>query len=338
MRKSFITFCLSLALMPASLVPTATAQERRDKEQTYVLETPYEVEKIAQPASKHVKNVILMIGDGMSLMHVYSAWTANRGKLWLENCPVTGLSKTYCANRLITDSGAGGTALATGHKTNYHMVGVDPSGKPLESLATLANKKGLSSGIAVTCRLWDATPADFCCHNVDRDNEAEIVADYVTCGVDYVFGGGAKLFENRTDGRDSRTDSFHGRIRLVPLSRHAGDVEKLRARIQDERGKTMSVIKTTDKNGVIAVAQDGTPATGAMIDEWCASWDAGRLPDGYSVEGPTQVGRPPLHGERMSSITVRITHAQKDALEREARRAGISMSAYVRDVLSARTA
>ena len=66
------------------------------------------------------------------------------------------------------------------------MVGVDPEGKPLESLATLANKKGLSSGIAVTCRLWDATPADFCCHNTDRDAEAEIVADYVNCGVDYV--------------------------------------------------------------------------------------------------------------------------------------------------------
>lgn len=143
-----------------------------------------------------------MIGDGMSLMHMYSAWTANRGKLWLDNSQYTGLSKTYCANRLITDSGAGGTALATGHKTNYHMVGVDPEGKPLESLATLANKKGLSSGIAVTCRLWDATPADFCCHNTDRDAEAEIVADYVNCGVDYVFGGGSKLFENRADGRD----------------------------------------------------------------------------------------------------------------------------------------
>ena len=144
-----------------------------------------------------------MIGDGMSLMHMYSAWTANRGKLWLDNSQYTGLSKTYCANRLITDSGAGGTALATGHKTNYHMVGVDPEGKtPWNPLATLANKKGLSSGIAVTCRLWDATPADFCCHNTDRDAEAEIVADYVNCGVDYVFGGGSKLFENRADGRD----------------------------------------------------------------------------------------------------------------------------------------
>ena len=46
------------------------------------------------------------------------------------------------------------------------------------------------------------TPADFCCHNKDRDAEAEIVADYVNCSADYVFGGGAKLFENREDGRD----------------------------------------------------------------------------------------------------------------------------------------
>ena len=166
-------------LLSGMIVPEAAAQSRRDKEQTYVLEKPYEVKKLVPPTGKKIKNVILMIGDGMSLMHMYSAWTANRGKLWLDNSQYTGLSKTYCANRLITDSGAGGTALATGHKTNYHMVGVDPEGKPLESLATLANKKGLSSGIAVTCRLWDATPADFCCHNTDRDAEAEIVADYV---------------------------------------------------------------------------------------------------------------------------------------------------------------
>mgnify|MGYP003288138348 CR=1 FL=1 len=177
MRRTTLSVLSSLAiLLSGMIVPEAAAQSRRDKEQTYVLEKPYEVKKLVPPTGKKIKNVILMIGDGMSLMHMYSAWTANRGKLWLDNSQYTGLSKTYCANRLITDSGAGGTALATGHKTNYHMVGVDPAGKPLESLATLANKKGLSSGIAVTCRLWDATPADFCCHNTDRDAEAEIVA------------------------------------------------------------------------------------------------------------------------------------------------------------------
>lgn len=182
---------------------SASAQNSRtDKVQTYVMKNPYEVEKIEAPKGKKVKNVILMIGDGMSLMHVYSAWTANHGKLYLENCPVVGLSKTYCANKLITDSGAGGTAMAIGKKTNYHSVGVDAEGQPQPSLITLAKEKGLSAGVAVTCRLWDATPADFCCHNTDRDKEEEIIADYVDCGADYVVGGGAAKFVNRKDGRD----------------------------------------------------------------------------------------------------------------------------------------
>ena len=180
----------------------ANAQDKKDKEQTYIMECPYEVQNITPPQGKKVKNVILMIGDGMSLMHMYSAWTANRGKLYLDNCQAVGLSKTYCANRLITDSGAGGTAMATGQKTNYHSVGVDTLGHPLKSLVDLANAKGKSTGIAVTCRLWDATPADFCCHNVDRDKEEEIIADYVNSPADYVFGGGARLFEKRKDGRN----------------------------------------------------------------------------------------------------------------------------------------
>ena len=184
------------SIMSDAIVGNGVAQNSRtDKVQTYVMENPYPVEKIVPPTGTKVKNVILMIGDGMSLMHVYSAWTANRGKLYLENCEVTGLSKTYCANKLVTDSGAGGTAMAIGQKTNYHSVGVDVNGNPPPSLIKLA-------GVAVTCRLWDATPADFCCHNTDRDNEDEIIADYVNCEADYVVGGGAKKFENRKDGRN----------------------------------------------------------------------------------------------------------------------------------------
>lgn len=203
MKKRMWNYCLTAVLSAAILLPANMwGQDRRDKEQTYVMEQPYEVSKITPPSGKKVKNVILMIGDGMSLMHVYSAWTANRGKLFLDNCQTVGLSKTYCTNRLITDSGAGGTAISTGQKTTYHSVGVDPSGQPIPSLIDLAAAKGKSTGIAVTCRLWDATPADFCCHNADRDAEAEIVTDYVNSPVDYVFGGGAKLFENREDGRD----------------------------------------------------------------------------------------------------------------------------------------
>ena len=128
----------SILLVSALVLTFKPAAAQNDKPQTYICEKPYEVEKITPPQGKKVRNVILMIGDGMSLMHVYSAWTANHGRLWLENAQFTGLSKTYCTDRLITDSGAGGTALATGHKTRYHAVGVDPDGKPLTTLCDVA--------------------------------------------------------------------------------------------------------------------------------------------------------------------------------------------------------
>lgn len=195
LRKIFASAVLALC------VHSANAQYNMPT-QTFTYEHPYAVEKLQAPKGKKVKNVILMIGDGMSLMHVYTAWSANRGKLWLENAQATGLSKTWAVKKLVTDSGSGGTSLATGVKTVYHAVGVDPEGKPLTSLVDVAKELGKDAGLAVTCRLWDATPCDFCCHNIDRDKEEELVGDYPTSGVDFVFGGGAQKFTNRKDGRD----------------------------------------------------------------------------------------------------------------------------------------
>lgn len=195
LRKIFAAAVLALC------VHSANAQYNMPT-QTFTYEHPYAVEKLQAPKGKKVKNVILMIGDGMSLMHVYTAWSANRGKLWLENAQATGLSKTWAVKKLVTDSGSGGTSLATGVKTVYHAVGVDPEGKSLTSLVDVAKELGKDAGMAVTCRLWDATPCDFCCHNIDRDKEEELVGDYPTSGVDFVFGGGAQKFTNRKDGRD----------------------------------------------------------------------------------------------------------------------------------------
>ncbi len=192
----------SLAAAALVLCATSVSAQYNMPTQTFTFDKPYAVEKITPPKGKKVKNLILMIGDGMSLMHIYTAWTCNRGKLWIENAQYTGLSKTWASNRLITDSGSGGTSLATGHKTIYHAVGVDPEGKPLTTLVDVAKGLGKDAGIAVTCRLWDATPCDFCGHNIDRDNEEELIGDYPTSGVDFAFGGGAQKFTNRKDGRD----------------------------------------------------------------------------------------------------------------------------------------
>ncbi len=183
-------------------VQGAVAEKGRDTELTYVMPQPYDVPVIEAPKGNKVKNVILMIGDGMSLAHIASAWSANHGKLFLDNCQATGLSRTWCNNRLITDSGAGGTALASGHKTNYHYVGVDPEGKPLATLNDFAKERGMANGITVTCRLWDATPCDFLCHSSDRDGEDALMLDYLDGTADVVVGPGWGKMIGRADGRD----------------------------------------------------------------------------------------------------------------------------------------
>ncbi|WP_018919518.1 alkaline phosphatase [Segatella oris] len=194
LRKGFI--------LAAILFHTLFVYAQSGALQTFTLDRPYPVERLQPPKGKKVRNVILMIGDGMSLMHIQAAWTVNHGHLWLENAQATGLSMTPATNRLITDSGSGGTSLATGYKTAHHAVGVDPAGKPLKSLVDYAKEAGKSAGIAVTCRLWDATPCDFISHNLDRDKEQDLVAEMINSPVDFVFGGGAKYFEKRDDNRN----------------------------------------------------------------------------------------------------------------------------------------
>lgn len=148
------------------------------------------------------RNIILMIGDGMGLEHISCALVLNHGKLNMTSMPVTGLSLTSSTNNLITDSAAGGTALASGQKTANGHVGVDPDGHSLESLLEKASSSGRLTGVVTTCRLNDATPAAFCCHESDRDDAESIVADYLDCGVDYIAGGGLRYWRDRSDGRD----------------------------------------------------------------------------------------------------------------------------------------
>ena len=194
------------AVIAAIVLLFAACKQKEQEVPIFYYSTPntYDIVKVEQPAQDaEIRNIIFMIGDGMGLEQVSCAWVLNHGKLNLDNMPVIGLSRTYCANMLITDSGAGGTALASGHKTNYDHIGVLPDTTDLSSILVYAAAAGKSTGVAVTCHFADATPCDFCCHNEYRYNQEDLIADYVNCGVDYLSGGGTDWFTvNRTDGRN----------------------------------------------------------------------------------------------------------------------------------------
>lgn len=143
-----------------------------------------------------IKNVILLIGDGMGLTQVHSAMVVSRYPMNMQRARFIGLSNTSSAGHLITDSGAGGTALSTGKKTKNYAIGVDTNGKPLKTIVEYAEENNKSTGLVTTCNLTHATPASFVAHQPDRYMEAEIARDYTNAGVDVLIGGGAYIFDS----------------------------------------------------------------------------------------------------------------------------------------------
>jgi len=155
---------------------------------------------------KSPKNIILLIGDGMGDAHVYAAMSVSQRQLYMEQFPFTGFSITNSANNYVTDSGAGGTAIACGVKTNNGMIGMTPDSTIVPSIIDIVHKRGLATGVVSTSSVTHATPASFVAHNVSRNNYEAIATDYLKGTIDVFIGGGQNNFRKRQDGKDLTAD------------------------------------------------------------------------------------------------------------------------------------
>ena len=208
MRKIF--FAMSLLLGFAYVSNAQVLDRDRSKyavnnfadDDKYVMLEPYETVSVQEPKGKKVKNIIFMIGDGMGLEQISAAWVCNGGKLNLDNFTYVGLQRTYSANKLVTDSAAAGSALATGQKTNNGMIAMNPDTVAVKSLAEEAMEKGKRAGAAVTCRVTDATPAVFFSHAPSRKLMDDIAVQMTNSGLYFLSGGGTKYWSGREDGVD----------------------------------------------------------------------------------------------------------------------------------------
>ncbi len=170
-----------------------------------------------------VKNVILLIPDGMSLSDMVLARWYQGGRPLAMDAYACGLVRTYSADSLITDSAAAGTAYATGRKAESETVSVAPAlatmpgafasppeeaHRPLVTILEAARLRGMATGIVTTSALVDATPAAFTSHVLDRYDRDAITEQMVHAGVDIVLAGGTDYLvpgpakANRKDGED----------------------------------------------------------------------------------------------------------------------------------------
>lgn len=141
------------------------------------------------------KNVIFLIGDGMGFNSIEMAeQVLGRELTAFDGFELYGASQTAPATPgFVTDSAAGGTALATGTRVSIKTVGVYPNDVNAENshpmnLCELAMQQGKAAGIVTTATSWDATPADFSAHVAYRENFEEIHRQQAESGLTLLWG------------------------------------------------------------------------------------------------------------------------------------------------------
>ncbi|HEX5914956.1 MAG TPA: alkaline phosphatase, partial [Rubrobacter sp.] len=114
-------------------------------------------------------------------------------QLAMDSMPYAGRSETSPLDpeAFVTDSAAGGTAIATGVKTFNGAVGIDTEENPVPTVLEQATEAGKATGLVTDSQVTDATPASFGAHIADRDLQSEIARQYIEeSKPDVILGGG----------------------------------------------------------------------------------------------------------------------------------------------------
>ncbi len=143
-----------------------------------------------------IKNVIYLIGDGMGFNHLEKTKAESGISLTMDRFEIRGSSQTASLTNEVTDSAAGGTALATGVRTGNGRIGVyndDPNSVYSfpKSLTELCMERGMLTGVITTDSTAGATPASFSAHTASREMSWDISADQLTSGIDLIWGTAA---------------------------------------------------------------------------------------------------------------------------------------------------
>lgn len=159
--------------------------------------------------AQQAKYVFYFIGDGMGLNQVNTTEMylgEKQGRIGTEplcfaSFPVAGMATTFSASNSITDSSAGGTALATGVKTYNGAIGVDANKERVMSVAERAKRAGKKVGVTTSVSIDHATPAAFYGHQPDRSMYYEIALQLPEAGFDFYAGSGflkpARTFDKK---------------------------------------------------------------------------------------------------------------------------------------------
>jgi alkaline phosphatase len=174
---------------------------------------------------RRAKNVILFIGDGMTMANRTAARILAKGiregkyygKLSFDDMPYTALIGTSGVDSIVTDSANSMSAYTTGHKSSVNALGVYAARNAnnfehpkVETIAELLKRRtGMAVGVVSDAEVQDATPAGVVAHTRRRADKPEITEMFFMSKVDVLMGGGSAYFlpqgapgSKRKDGND----------------------------------------------------------------------------------------------------------------------------------------
>ena len=203
--------------------------------------------------AQQAKYVFYFIGDGMGLNQVNTTEMylgEKQGRIGTEplcfaSFPVAGMATTFSASNSITDSSAGGTALATGVKTYNGAIGVDANKERVMSVAERAKRAGKKVGVTTSVSIDHATPAAFCGHQPDRSMYYEIALQLPEAGFDFYAGSGFLKPARTFDKKDAPS--------IYPIIEQAG--------YTIARGIDEYQAKAGDADKMVLIQKDGTDAS-----------------------------------------------------------------------------
>lgn len=207
---------------------------------------------ISVVAHGQAKYVFYFIGDGMGVNQVNGTemyLAEQQGRIGIEpllftQFPVGTMATTFSATNSVTDSSAGGTALATGHKTYNGAIGLDDQKNRIMTVAEQAKKAGKRVGVTTSVSIDHATPAAFYAHQPDRNMYYEIATDLPKANFDFYAGAGFLKPNTTADKKEAPS--------IFPIIEEAGYVI---ARGMDEFNA-----KAPKANKMVLIQKEGTDA------------------------------------------------------------------------------
>src|SRR5262245_5318103 len=168
------------------------------------------------------KNVILFIGDGMSMAHRTAARVLSKGlvagryggELAIDDMPHMALVSTSGTDSIVTDSANSASAYTTGHKSCVNAMGIycarnkdilqHPRGETTPDLGK--RRRGTAVGVVTNTEIEDATPAAMVAHTRLRADYNNIVRMFFDVKPDVIMGGGTPNFLAKSAPGSKRTD------------------------------------------------------------------------------------------------------------------------------------